>query len=195
MKLALVPAGPCEWRAQGRILGRVELSLEDGDAGWLEQDVALLAGSRIGRVFHSPDELVTNTARRLAERLSAATRADDELLEINVGLWAGLARADLKSRFASAFRQLSDDPLAVSPPHGEGLAAGADRVCSAIRKHLRKVRKAGEVSVFVLRPLALAAAVCAFERGGDFGALWTLADGPDEPRLIETALDGQAAGE
>jgi broad specificity phosphatase PhoE len=190
MNLALLPVAPCEWRVAGRLLGRVELPPAEGSDDWLSAATGLLAGRRLGKLWHSPDELATRTAKKLAASLKVVAKADDGLAELDLGLWVGLTLAELKSRFASAYRQLGDDPLAVQPPRGESLAGGAERVIAAVRKRAGKTRQPGEVTLFVLRPLALAAARCALQNGGDFGPLWEWACGPDEPRLIETALDG-----
>lgn len=182
MKVALIPCATTEWCDEGRLLGRVELqSTSDGQrrcADWVEQ----LRGVALARIYHSPDGLAAETAELLGRRLSIPVKPLDDLVEVDVGLWAGLTESQLKSRFASAHRQLCDSPLNVQPPEGETFSAAEKRVRKCIKK---RIRKNGKTSVgLVLRPLSLAMAHCALQ-GTEPTGIWETAQLVREPVVVD----------
>lgn len=183
MKVVLIPCGPTNWSAQGRLLGRVELSLSDAGRERLGDWAAQLKPHGLARIMHAPDELSTHTAKMLAGKLDVATRAASELHEVDIGLWAGLTESELKARYAKAHRQLVESPLSVSPPGGEELKTAAERVSTALRKRLKRNGK--ETVGFVMRPFSLALARCAL---GELEPkqLWA-AQQTNDPVVIEPA--------
>ncbi len=179
MKVALVPTLPTAWRRAGRLLGRAELSPESEAC---EPWVAALEPLLLAVILHAPDELSARTAQVLAGELGIATRAVPELVEVDLGLWAGLTDADLRSRFSRAHRGLRDDPLRVSPPGGEPLEQAAGRIERALRRHV--LRRRGTDAALVLRPLALAMARCILT-GEPLTDLWDTAAHIDSPVVVE----------
>jgi broad specificity phosphatase PhoE len=184
MKLVLVPCGATEWHAEGRLLGRVELPLTQQGrrdcAAWAEQ----LRRMSLGRIYHSSDELATQTASAIAERLAVPLKALEGLDEVDVGLWVGLTDDELESRFESAHHELREEPLNVNPPLGESLSAAAERVLASIRKCIQAPGRRGCDCVgVVLRPLSFALARCALE-GGDMSRWWELARDTQQPVMI-----------
>ncbi len=179
MNLTLVPVGECEWRIEGRLLGRAELSLtEHGEqqaAEWARQ----LTGRGVAKVFHSPDELATRTAEIIAGALGTSSKALEEVSEVDFGLWTGLTDEQLEARFQSAHRQLHEAPLSVTPPNGEEFVAAADRARQRILKMSKRL--AGQSVVLVLRPMILALTRWVIERG-DAAVLWQDAAAPSELR-------------
>ena len=182
MKIALIPCGATEWDDEGRLLGRVELQLtpegEQRCAAW----AAGLRALGLERILHAPDELATHTAAALARELSIPTKALDDLVEVDLGLWTGLTEAQLKQRFASAHRELRESPLNVNPPGGESLCAAADRLLACVRKQIRRNGK--KTIGVVLRPFGFALAKCAL--GGSAATeLWETARHATEPVILE----------
>ncbi len=154
MKIVLIPCARTEWRSKGRVLGRTELSAgaaaEANCVEWIET----LRPHGLTRLLHSPDELARRTARLIGRALRVPTRCVDELREVDFALWAGLTEEELRTRFASAYRQLEESPLAVTPPGGENLGAAAARLQACLKRRLRE----GETTGLVLRPVVLALA-------------------------------------
>lgn len=194
MKVALVPSAPCDWRSKGRLLGRVELSPCDDDS-WFDSYVQPLEPLKVARVLHGPDDLSKGLAKRIAKRFGGAVKEADDLVEVDLGLWAGLTEEDLRKRFGRAYRQLYDDPMSVNPPNGEPFATAAERIRKALEKRLKKTRGAKDTTVLVLRPLAFALARCILG-GEDQRRMWEFAEGPDASVLAESppAAPPAAAG-
>lgn len=182
MKVVLVPCGASEWHKARRLLGRVELPLTEAGrtqcAAWAEG----LRGAGVTRIYHAGDELATATAACLAERLAVPTKSLTALREVDLGLWAGLTEAQLRTRYPSAHRELCESPLHVQPPGGEELSAAGERLRSCLRKQVR--RNGADIVAVVLRPLALALVQCALT-GRAVAEVWQAARSVTEPQVME----------
>lgn len=191
MKFVLIPAEGCQWHETGRLLGRVALPLSaEGEQRcdrWAEQLRAL----GITTIYHGSDDLSKATARRIAKAIGATTRTKDDIDEVDLGLWAGLTDAELKSRYETARRQLCEAPLSVCPPEGEPLAEAAERLAAVLRRTLRRNGK-GPIA-FVLRPLAFILVRSVLLEDG-LGDIYELAQGEHEPIELDTETLPTPAG-
>ncbi len=182
MKVALIPCASTEWREKGRLLGRVELrptpAGEEHCAGWVNG----LRSLGLEQILHAPDELATRTAELLGRQLLVPTKAAEGLAEVDVGLWAGLTEEQLKSRFASAHRELCESPLNVSPPGGESLGAADARLKTFLKKQMKRNGEA--VLGLVLRPVTFAIARCVLE-GRAPSTVWEAAQAQHEPVVLD----------
>jgi probable phosphoglycerate mutase len=182
MKVALIPCGATDWREKGRLLGRVELEpapdVKQQCSTWSEQ----LRPAPLHRIFYAPDELSKTTALAIARELNIPAKPLTELAEVDLGLWAGLTEAELKTRFAKAHRQLVDSPLTVCPPEGEDFSAAAGRVRTCLRKRIRPNGKQG--IGLVMRPLAFAMARYVLE-GGEPVNIWETSQSAAQPVVMD----------
>ena len=121
MKVVLIPCGPTEWHDEGRLLGRVEVPLTAQGEQRCDQWRAALAAQSIRKIFHSPDDLASRTAGLIGNPLGIPTKPLEELSEVDVGLWAGLTEKEMKTRYASAHRELCEAPRSVRSPGAPGL--------------------------------------------------------------------------
>ncbi len=182
MKVVLIPCGMTAWDDEGRILGRVELSLTPAGNEECGKWARQLSDLGLKRILHAPDELASRTAGLVARQLSLPTKSLDNLVEVDVGLWAGLTESQLKTRYASAHRELCEAPLNVNPPGGESLSTAAERLNSCVGKQIKK--NSTTAIGLVLRPFSLALAKCALE-GADMSNVWELSRGVREPVVVE----------
>jgi broad specificity phosphatase PhoE len=182
MKVALIPCGVTDWRQQGRLLGRAELEPAPGAesqiVAWCEQ----LRLAKLDRIFHAPDGLSKATAQYIARQLNIPTKTLSALVEVDLGLWAGLTEEELKKRYAKAHRQLVDSPLNVSPPDGEDFSDAANRLRACLKKRIKPNGK--EAIGLVMRPLTFAMARYVLE-GGEHARIWETSQSEVEPVVIE----------
>jgi len=182
MKVALIPCGPCEWSEEERLLGRVELPLGPNGTATCERWAEQLAPLALGRIFHAPDELARSTARVLSERLGVVAKPLDALTEVDLGLWSGLTETQLKTRFASAHRRLTEEPLTVQPPDGESLREAAERLRTCLS---RRIKPNGKKAVgLVLRPFLFALARCTLEHS-ELSDTWAAVREAGEPAIVD----------
>ncbi len=182
MKIALIPCATSEWREEGRLLGRVEVTPtpqgERDVASWAEtlRPLGLLT------IHHAADELSTRTAKIIAKALDIKSRKVANLAEVDVGLWAGLTDDDLQKRYATAYRELCESPLNVNPPNGETIADAQQRLTVELQKLLKK--NGVPAIALVERPLALALTRSSIE-GGEEAAIWENARDMNIPLVLE----------
>ena len=183
MKLVLIPVGPCEWRSDGRLLGRVELPLTEGADTAVDAWTDALADVSLGQLFCAPDELASLTAKRIAKQLHVTAKSREGLAEVDLGLWAGLTADELKSRYASAHRELCDAPLNVHPPQGEDFSSAAKRLRRSVQTILKKNGKTN--AGLVVRPLAFAM-LRKMLGVADGESVWEMARAADAPLVIDS---------
>lgn len=181
MNVVLIPCGATDWRAQGRLLGRVELSLSQAAVEQFPAWREALRAAGVNRLLHAPDELSVETARALGEELDVTPKPASALHEVDLGLWAGLTEEQLRTRYASAHRELKDAPLNVAPPNGETLQDARERIQKALKK---KLTNGGAVFGLVLRPFALGLARMVLE-GNGAERFWSTVLELDAPLVIE----------
>lgn len=184
MTIALIPCAACDWRLAGRLLGRVELPPADRAAPLLQKWTASLRSIGLSRIFHASDELSAHAARLLAAEVGCPHKVDDELVEVDLGLWVGLTADELEMRYPSAAHELLEAPLNVAPPAGEALCPARERLRSAIQRRTRRLRSAAVG--FVLRPLALSLAR-SFLAGLEAAEIWPCVLAEDELVLTPAA--------
>lgn len=184
MKLVLIPAALTDWRKAGRLQGRVELPLaadaRETCAGWSDR----LRDMSLERILHAKDDLSKQIAQLVAQPLGVPIKVFDDLVEVDLGLWAGLTEAQLKSRYATAHRQLREAPLSVNPPNGEAFADALARVKAALLKRLKRNGKAA--LGIVLRPMAMTLALCVLGVA-ETVKLWEVSQQLDGPVLVDDA--------
>ncbi len=178
MKVVLIPCAATEWREEGRLLGRVELSPGTEAQKQCGQWAAELESAGLSQIYHGPDELATDTAQRIGRCLSVAIKCTDDLAEVDLGLWAGLTDQQLKSRFASAHRELREAPQNVNPPEGENLGDAEDRLRNFLRKQAKRNGNGKPAVGLVLRPLS-------------FAILWRALAGEAAPEVWEAVRNSR----
>lgn len=182
MKVVLIPCGPTEWHDEGRLLGRVEVPLTARGEQRCDQWRAALAAQSIRKIFHSPDDLASRTAGLIGNPLGIPTKPLEELCEVDVGLWAGLTEKEMKTRYATAHRELCEAPLNVRPPSGEKLSDAVARLQTCLKK---RVKPNGKSTIaLVLRPFSFAIARCALQ-GEGFSSVWEAARSVSDPVVVE----------
>lgn len=190
MRVALVHCVSTQWQAEGRMLGRVELPPPKGAVSEIEEWVGPLRAAGVAKLLHAPDELATDTAKRLAQRLGVPRRSARELAEVNIGLWAGLTEEQFENRYETVHRELCEDPLNVQAPEGESFGEATKRLTGFLRKQL--ARKDLPAIGLVLRPLVFALTRCLLEKR-DFCEILSVARESGAPLVIEQASLPDAA--
>ncbi len=151
--LSLIKCGETTWEADGRLQGRSDLPLSPQGRSSVEQDVAMLAGHRMGTIYHPANEAASETAKLVARLVGAKTKPLAELAEADLGLLDGLTEQAFAERFPKRYKQWQEDPLSVSLPEGEVVGEARARLFGALGRLLKRSRGT-EVGV-VLQSLGL----------------------------------------
>lgn len=124
--LIIVRHGRTEANATGRLLGHLDVPLDDlGERQAAQLAATLLATTdRIDRVVSSP----LGRARQTADSLGLPVEIDDRFIEVDYGEYDGVPMADIPP---DTWRLWRSDPN-FTPPGGESLATLQQRVSAAL---------------------------------------------------------------
>ncbi len=153
VRVVLFAAGPTPWDVDDRLTGNTSLPLTDEARAAVADRVNRLPDTVSAIYRCKGNEAVDETAKLVARRFGLRPRHDQRLAEINLGLWQGMRREDVRHRYPTVAAQWKEQPMTVEPPEGETLQKVIHRLEEAFEAILARNR-AGTVAL-VLRPLSL----------------------------------------
>jgi len=152
-RVLLIQAGPTPWDIEGRLGGRHSLPLELDARGWIQTTIDQLTDSPAVVYRAKRNEACDETAKLIAAKFKLRPRDHADLDEIDFGLWQGLTRNELRSRFPKAFAQWERNAAAVNPPDGEPLADAMNRLAEALRSIVWRNRD--KTIAIAMRPMSM----------------------------------------
>jgi broad specificity phosphatase PhoE len=152
-RVVLIHAGPTPWDVEDRIVGNHPLPLTDEAKASIEAITAGLPHDVTAIYRFKKNEACDQAAKIVGERFKSPIHDNKALDEMNLGLWQGLTRSELKFRFPTVIPQWHGNPLSVIPPDGESLEEATQRLKGGLARILRRNR--GASIVMPLRPLAM----------------------------------------
>lgn len=159
LTFVLVPAGSTAWEESGRVTGGADLPLCPEGRAQASKAAEELSSRSISLVLHASDDASVETAKLIASASGCKTRTVEDLAEMSLGLWEGLAAEEFAEKFPTASKQWQDDPASIVPPEGETLSAADERIVASLARALEKTKASGAIAV-VLRPVALGLIRC-----------------------------------
>ncbi|MBI2873751.1 MAG: histidine phosphatase family protein [Firmicutes bacterium] len=128
MSIWAVRHGATEFNESRRFQGRTDEPLGEIGRGQARELAAQLAGKGLETVYCSDLRRALETARSITEAARCPLRVLPELGEMDFGSWEGMTFAEIEAGWPELAGKWVNDPLSVSPPEGESLAALVDRV-------------------------------------------------------------------
>ena len=136
---------------QDRVQGTLDLPLTNRGNAQVDEIVDTLRPLELDVIYASPTEPALFTARRIAEELDVPLKVLDRLANVDLGLWQGLSRSEIRQKQPRVFRQWEDAPESVCPPDGEKCEEAISRIQRALRKPLRR---RGSYAIVASEPIA-----------------------------------------
>jgi broad specificity phosphatase PhoE len=157
-KVYLVRTGQTAWESQGRVDSTIGTPLTAQGASDVQTVIAELADQKV-TVLYSPDgQAERQTAAMISAARGVKVRIDDDLRELDFGLWQGLTLAEIQRRQPRMYRQWLWCPQTVRPPQGETVDEATERLRNALARILKRHQGAGPL--LVLRPVAMGLMRC-----------------------------------
>jgi len=164
LQLILLRPGATDLDEQGRITGSLDIPLSANGKKQAQRSSAEIASITLDRIYSAPGSAASETLRLLAQFKNSKIRVDENLRNVNHGLWHGKLVKELKENQPKLFRQWRENPELVHPP--DEVRIRINRVIKQItRKH-----KAGTVMVVTAEPIA-GMILCELE-GSDLETRW-----------------------
>jgi broad specificity phosphatase PhoE len=130
----LLRHGETEYHAQHRILGRLDIGLNDKGHGQAARVKDFFHGMDLAAVYCSPLRRCMETARPVAEEHGLEIEVVQGLMEVDLGEWDGQLVAELFQEDNELVGRWMRNPSSVSIPGGEDFGAVRDRVLAATRE-------------------------------------------------------------
>jgi 2,3-bisphosphoglycerate-dependent phosphoglycerate mutase len=103
--IVLIRHGETDWNRENRFQGHADPPLNALGRAQALALAAELAPEPVAVAYTSPLRRATETAEILAGRLAVELRTHDTLMEVDVGSWSGLTRAEIESRYPDGYRR------------------------------------------------------------------------------------------
>jgi probable phosphoglycerate mutase len=151
MSRYVIRPGETDFDVQDRLQGALNIPLNERGQAQVEDVVVSLRGSDLDVIYASPTEPALSTARRIAEELDLPLKVLDRLANLDLGLWQGLSRAEIRQKQPRVFKHWEDSPESVCPPQGED----GTELISRVQRALAKLnRRGGSYAIVASEPLA-----------------------------------------
>lgn len=151
--LILVHPGQTELDEQGRLIGNLDLPLSENGESQSRRLADELADEPISLIVTAPDLAAQQTAQAISGSGSIKVRIDENLANLDVGLWHGKEIEELKENQPKLFRQWREQPRSVTPPEGETIENAELRVRKVL-KWIFKKNRSGTIAIVASHPLA-----------------------------------------
>lgn len=151
MAIFLIRPGETDFDVQNRLQGSLNLPLTEQGNLEVDELVNEVRSSKLDRVYSSPNEPALSTAKRLSEQLDIPLKVLNDLCNVDLGLWQGLCIEEVRTKQPRVFKQWSEAPGSVCPPHGEDGEDACQRVAYALKKPLKR---GGSFAIVASEPLA-----------------------------------------
>ena len=153
LRIVLVKPGATDFDEQGRIIGTLDVPLNDSGIQQAQSAAAELSDLELTAVYSGPCLAAQQTAVEITAHSRARPRVEAKLKNVDMGLWQGRELDELKANQPRFVRQWQDNPEQICPPEGETLMDVRPRV-DAFLKRISRKHKSGVVVVVVADPLA-----------------------------------------
>ena len=134
--IVLVRHGETDWNRDGRFQGHADPPLDDAGRAQARELAEQLATESLTALYTSPLRRAHETAHLLASALGLDVHVSDALMEVDVGSWSGLTRAEIEARFPAGFQRWLD--------YGHGWDDGEtyDELGQRVAEGLRRIAQA-----------------------------------------------------
>jgi len=157
-QLFLVQVGRTVWEEENRLDSLAGSPLCEDDANLADVVARELSSKGVTMIFAPGGLAEKEAAEKIARSASVPVYEDNDLSEIDYGLWQGLKIEEVKRRQPRLRKQWIESPSGVRPPGGETLLEVQNRAWNAVASIVRKNKN--EVVAIVMRPIVLGLLRC-----------------------------------
>jgi alpha-ribazole phosphatase len=130
----LLRHGETEYHAQQRLLGRLDIGLNERGREQARRVVEFFRGLKLDAVYSSPLKRCLETAAPVAEDQGLSIQIMEGLMEVDMGEWDGRTFEELFREEGELVGKWMRNPSSVAIPGGEDFGAVRDRVMSSVRE-------------------------------------------------------------
>ncbi len=118
-RVFLVRHGETQWNAELRVMGQLDIPLNERGRAQARRTAELLAQEKFSAIYASDLVRAVETAQIIAAPHRIDVIAVPQLREARYGLWEGLTRQEVLERFPEEYQMRRTDPANFRPSGGE----------------------------------------------------------------------------
>lgn len=126
MELFFIRHGETDYNLNNKYCGSSDISINETGAQQARKLGERLKGFEADVFFSSPYKRAQETAQLVFPGKDLVL--EPALRELNFGQWEGMDFRQIQKKFGDLYSQWIDDPLSYTPPEGESIVEGVDRV-------------------------------------------------------------------
>lgn len=127
-RLIILRHGETEWNREERFRGMADLPLTENGLQQAKYAAERIAPLKPQVIYSSPLRRATQTAGAVGKALGLPVNIDEDLKDIDYGLWQGLTLTEAYRRYRKEYQQWLHSPQMVNFPQGESLPMVQERV-------------------------------------------------------------------
>ena len=171
LKVLIVRPGCTELDDQGRIAGTLDLPMSDAGVQQIFALARELSDVEIDKIYSGPGAAARQTAEILAGDRKVKVKLEEDLRNLDYGLWHGMRLDELKENQPKLVKMWQDQPHSVCPPDGESVEDVEVRAQRFVKKLIKK-NKTGAIVVVTAEPVACV--VKSILENADISENWTI---------------------
>jgi broad specificity phosphatase PhoE len=153
LTILLIRPGLTELDEQGRIVGTLDVPLSEKGMDESRQMADQIRELDLNIIYVAPTLAAKETSRLVTEDRNVKIRTEDDLRNLDHGLWQGKPIEELRTNHPKLVRKWEEFPESVCPPFGEPIEDVIPRVEKLLMRIVRKF-KSGNVAIVAPEPLA-----------------------------------------
>ena len=134
MELILIRHGETDWNRESVFRGHKDVRLSPTGIAQADATAQVLKDRVFEAIYTSPLKRALVTAKRIALPHEIEVRVNDDLIDINYGVWQGLPESQVKEKFPALYNKWLNKPGRIRFPGGESTKKCWKRVVSALRE-------------------------------------------------------------
>ncbi len=201
-QVILVCPGSTDFDDSDRIQGGLDLPLNENGVAQVKELLAQLQDFKLEVIYAAPDGSAKQTADEIAATLGIPLKTNEDLRNLNQGLWQGLQIDEVRRKYPRVIKQWEESPETICPPGGETISQAMTRIKKALHKPLSKNRAfaivASDPAYSLIRQIILGhddvteCPICNGDRGASWELVCTPGDEMKTPMPSSPAADVQA---
>ena len=136
MKIFLIRHGETDWNLKGKIQGSCDIELNETGIKQAEElsNKMVDKNYKFSKIYSSPQKRAIKTAEILSENTNVDCIVIEDLKEMNLGDWEGLAWSEVKEKYPLEYKEWFIKRRDTKIPNGESYEEMLERVLNSIYK-------------------------------------------------------------
>jgi len=133
LTLFVIRHAATNWSKLG-FLSETDLELNEKGEKQAKELAIKLKNHKIDKIFSSPMKRALSTAREIAKNKEMEVLIENDLKEVNFGVFEGLSLEEAREKYSDLFEKRSNDKWNFTIPNGESYKSAYERITKFIKK-------------------------------------------------------------